>query len=362
MDYAQPTSGFIIKIAIDTQILAYLVDKSYPKLNLFFECLKECPFVDITCSRFATYEFAGIRKYEHYLRAIHDKSNSTGGTMNFSSVLKYKNDWSAKELPYQDIFGDIKKKVEDDLKKANDDFGITYNEGLHDELWGPQQDLVLSSKISKEDSLVLLSSMLPRIGEKEDYLVFLTNDDQFHKSFCGSLKMDSIDQVFEKYGLDKPHVIKIDSLKGPISKSQFNLIAEENTEDEIREFAKKFILEHIKNKNLGTFLGKVKPCPNSKKGELLCFGLERPSLENNIYISILSPNLEFLYNHPVKLVDFFSINQIENYPYIPDDTVNTSKNISVKFVDDHGNFLEEAEWNKLTEPGNLIFLHPDSSI
>lgn len=166
MKISQPVlENFKIKIAVDTQILAYLVDNTYPSLNIFFETLFNCPFVDIVCSRFVTYEFIGIRKQEHYLREIYTKTVAKGGIMNFSSALKYKGDWSAPELDYKDIYLDVKAKVEAELKKINDDYGIEYSDGWDQSLWHPHQDLVLSSRISKEDSLALLSTLIPD-GEK----------------------------------------------------------------------------------------------------------------------------------------------------------------------------------------------------
>ena len=352
-------SEFKITVAVDTQILAYLIDNTYPKLTLFFECLRDCPYVDIVCSRFATYEFTGIRKQEHYLRAIHNKSNLTSGVMNFSSVLKYKNSWSAPELPYEDIYEDIKNKVEEDLKKANDDFGIVYSDGLHQDLWGPQQDLVLSSKISKEDSLVLLSSIIPNVGTRENFLIFFTNDDQFHKAFSGGLRMDSIDEVFTKHSLNQPNVIKIDNIKTPVSSDLLNLIKCEKTDDEVKSFVSTFIFENIQIKNPNLLLGKIVSCPTSMAGKLLCFELSKPVLNNDIYISILSSDLEFLYNHESKLSSFYNKNEITDYPYSPGPE-DTAKNISVQLVDNEGNFLPIDEYNRLTKNGNLVFIHPDS--
>lgn len=362
MDSAQPTSNFKIKIAIDTQILAYLIDKSYPQLNLFFKCLNDCPFVDITCSRFATYEFLEIRKQEHYLRKIHSKANASGSIMNFSSVLRYKRSWSATELPYDVVFEDVKLLVEDELIKANDDFGIDYGIGLHDDLWGIQQDLVLSSKISKEDSLVLLSSVLPGMGEIERYLLFLTNDDQFYEAYAGKSKMPSVDKVFEEHKVNMPFASKIASISTPLSLNEINLIKDTKTKEEVEAFVRKFLFEHIQIKNKKSLLGKTKPCSASTEGKLLCFELVKESLENNLYVTILSPNLDLLYHHPVELKDFYNVNQIKDYSYIPNESNETSRNISVNLVGADGNYLDKSEWEKLTKTGNLIFIHPDSEV
>lgn len=133
--------------------------------------------------------------------------------------------------------------------------------------------MVLSSKVSKADSLVLLSSMLPSIGEMENYLLFLTNDDQFYEAYAGKSKMPSVDEVFEKHKVNMPLASKISSILTPLTNEKLDLINDEKTKDEIKAFVKKFLFEHIQIKNTNSLLGKIKPCPASKIGELLCFGL-----------------------------------------------------------------------------------------
>jgi len=356
-DHLTVLPEFKVKIAIDTQVLAYLLDNTYPQLTQFFQCLFDCPFAEIVVSRFTTFEFIGVRKLEHYLRAIHAKTNENGGIMGFSSVLKYKNDWSAPELPYQDVINDIKQKVEEDLRKVNDDFGIIYSDGIHDDLWGPHQDLVLSSKISKEDSLVLLSNILTPEGSKEDYIIFLTNDDQFYRASCTDLKMDEVDQVFTKHRLNRPQILKLAKVLCPINKKSIDLLKGRETEYEIKSFCKNFILENIRVKNSELLLGKVMSCPAKMKGLLLCFHLLKDHLNDNLYISVVSKDLEFIYNHPVKLSGFHNIAAIQNYPYVPDEE-ETSRNISVRFTDEEGNSLPDELYTQATTNGNLIFLHP----
>ena len=154
-----------IKIALDTQILAYLIDNSYPDLTYFIKVLSKNPCVDIVCSRFAIYEFIGIRKLEHYLRCIVDVTTTTGGSANFSSILKNKNGFDASELKYKEIYETIKERVEKELIRIDTNFGIIYESfDLHNSLWKPQQELVLSTRISKEDCLLLLSSVFPGLA------------------------------------------------------------------------------------------------------------------------------------------------------------------------------------------------------
>lgn len=59
---------FKIKVFLDTNILCYLVDNTYPALTSFIDTLNKLPVVDIISSDFVLTEFIGVRKQEHYLR------------------------------------------------------------------------------------------------------------------------------------------------------------------------------------------------------------------------------------------------------------------------------------------------------
>lgn len=349
--------NFRIKIELDTQILAYLVDKTYPNLYLFIEELSKSPFVDIVCSRFAIYEFVGIRKVEHYLRCLVDEATKNGTTPNFSSALKYKNEFDIPEMPYSKVFSKIKKAVENELKEISDLLNLSYDTlTFPDKLWKPHQDLVLSTRISKEDSLLLMSSIFIEELRKEDYFVLLTNDSQFHTS----LKEKETDEILKKYKLTKPkvHFLRNIVLK---DKTKFDLVSDKERNFDIKDFTTKFILERIKEKNQKLYIGKVKTCPEKHKGELLCFGLEANTLENNLYLSVLSEKLEYLYNIKEPLTDFHygrEGKRIEN-TYTPIKENKDSRNISVQ-VKVNGDYLNEEDYSKISKTGDLVFIHPDT--
>lgn len=348
---------FKLKIAVDTQILAYLVDKTYPSLNIFFEYLFRCPFVDIVCSRFVTYEFIGIRKQEHYLRAIHEKSTSQKGTMNFSSVLRYKNDWSASELRYEDVYTDITKKVNADLKIINDDFGIYYSEfELHKNLWEPHTELVLSSKLSKEDSLVILSSIFPDAIKKEEHIIFFTNDKQFYRAFCGNEKerMKEIDNVFETHNLKHPQVFKLNDIK-LLDGDPINLLETSETE-ELISFVQSFIKEQIGIKTDKLFLGHTIRCEANNSSNLFCFELNIDfELNQNIFIVVILKDLSNIYSISTPLSDFWNYSKIENYPYKTTDKIKSR--ISIKISDIDPDLL-----SVISQTGNYVFVHPHSNL
>ena len=355
-------NNFRIKIALDTQILAYWIDNTYPNLSLFIEELSKSPFVDIVCSRFAIYEFVGIRKVEHYLRCLIYKPTENGAKPNFTSALKYKNEFNNPEIPYSKVFPEIKKAVENELKEIDDLLDKDCDTlTFPNELWEPHQDLVLSTRISKEDSLLLMSSIFNDELKKEDYLVLLTNDKQFYDAI-----EEESGEIFQKHNLTKPKVYSLKEMN--IEGTTINLVSDKKEEEIIKDFTTKFILERIKEKNQKLYIGKVKPCPKTYKGKLLCFGLEADTLGNNLYLSVLSKNLEYLYNIKVKggLTNFRygKGNEIEDYPYSPIENKNDkgediSRNISVE-IKENGDYLSEEDYSKISQTGDLVFIHPDT--
>ncbi|HEX8563832.1 MAG TPA: hypothetical protein VF676_12720 [Flavobacterium sp.] len=353
--------GLRVKVALDTQILAYLVDKTYPSLNQFIGLLAENPFVDIVCPRFAIYEFIGIRKLEHYLRCLVKEAGKKSGTLNFSSAIKYKSEFESPELRYIDAYADVKSEVENELKLIYDDFGITYESvTIHNDLWKPHQDLVLSTRISKEDSLLLLSSVFPDSITKEPHLILLTNDNQFTTAFKDAEFQQLQNDIFSNDGLTKPILHNLKSCELVRGKTiNLTLPLEE---DLVTTFAKEFVLEQIIAKNQTLFLGKTINCACNEelKKQLICFQLEdEKELVENLYLSILTTDYT-VYNHPIKLSSFFSHGKIE-LPYIGGDTAE-SKEISVKLTDEDGSNIDAVLMASISSPGNLVFIHPDTFI
>ena len=225
-------------------------------------------------------------------------------------------------------------------------------------MWEPHQDLVLSTRMSKEDSLLLMSSIFNDEFKEEDYLVLLTNDGQFYRSI-----QDESGEIFQKHNLTKPKVYSLKEMN--IEGTTINLVSDKKEEEIIKDFTTKFILERIKEKNEKLYIGKVKPCPKECKGKLLCFGLEANVLENNLYLSVLSKNLEYLYNIESKLTNFHAKREaIEEYPYTPIEYIDEkgediSRNISVK-VKKNGDYLSKEDYSKISQTGDLVFIHPDT--
>lgn len=363
----KPADYLRIKVALDTQILAYLVDNTYPSITKFIKKLSESPFVDLVCSRFAIYEFIGIRKLEHYLRCLVDHTTKNDGKLNLSSAIKYKSEFDANELKYFEAYEKVKEEVEKELVCIYNDFGVEYEKvNIHNNLWKPHQDLVLSTKISKEDSLLMLSCIFPDILQREKHIVLLTNDNQFHQSLCGGEKeIELSDKIFSENSLERPHLYHLKKIK--LSNDEtINLTENDIADERLETFTKKFIFEHIKEKNKDYYLGKIVACPTPLRGKLMCFELQADKLIDNIYVTVLSDNLDSVYNYNNKLKNFWNVNvnQIDKYPYIPNETLENSKNISVEVFKDEQEkiHLDTDEYNKISKVGSLVFIHPDSFV
>lgn len=359
----RPPDYLRIKVALDTQILAYLVDNTYPNITAFIKKLSASAYVDLVCSRFSIYEFIGIRKLEHYLRCLVEHTRKNGGKLNLSSAIKYKSEFDSPELKYLDTFETVKEEVEKELKSIYEDYGVEYEQiNIHNNIWKPHQDLVLTTKISKEDSLLMLSCIFPDSLQKESHLVMLTNDEQFFKSVCGGDKeIELSDKIFEESGLSRPHLFSLRKMK-VFSDEILNLTEGEIDDEKLTKFTKSFINEQIKQKNKHNYLGKIVACPASQKGKLMCFHLQSEKIIENIYISVLSEDLDSVYNYPNKLSNFYNINKIETYPYVPEENIATSRNISVEVFKDEEDktLLAENDYEKISKIGSFVFIHPDS--
>lgn len=355
--------NFKITIALDTQILAYLLDKTYPDLNFFIKKLADSDFVDLVCSSFVTHELIGIRKTEHYLRSIHHVTSTKGGVMNFSSAIKFRRNWSAPEHDYKLAYPTIKTTVKSELQRIYNDYNINYYDILDKNLWAVHQDLVLSSKVSKEDSLVLLSSIYngqPKFNE--EHLIFLTNDHDFYQGLKGKRKISAVDTVFSSNNIRFPQILPIKAIKAPNSTSELDLVNGTNTNPQIQTFINSFLLENIKNQNEKAFLGNTSRCQPGNN--FLCFDLEEnKELSKGDYLTIIDKNLTGVH-HTSSLKAFHAGGSaVTTYPYTRNHTIANSKKISIRLMNDDGTPLTSNITNTYIEQtGNLVFLHPDSSL
>jgi hypothetical protein len=353
----QPVSNFKVKFYLDTNILSYILDNTYSGVTDTIKILGQLPFVDLVSSRFVVFELAGIRKREHYLREM-VKTQSGTGTLNMSSLLKYKDGYSAPELEFSLIKDQIKQKVEQELQTIVNIHYIDYKGNtLHDELLEPTVELCLSSKISKEDSLVLVSALLPVKQKPESDVSLITKDKQFSEAYDEF----QLQPFLNSYTLCKPDV---EYIKGIALADGTNVNLTHPSDDaRLPGFWVEKIKEMLIKKNAHLFLGKTFPphSPGNLPPHCICFKLNaNTNLPNNIIVTFISKTLDFIYSIRISVKDFWNTTSIKAYPFVANQVVNIS---FLAFDADANNEPIPIPANivsTLREDGHLVFIHPDS--
>ncbi len=353
----EPYRQFKIKIFLDTNILTCIVDKTHDGLSKSIDILKSLEFVDLVSSTFVAFEFAGIRKREHFLRQVILKSaSSSSGHFNYSSIFQIRNNFQSEDVKFEDIQPDIQKSVEDEIEDIINSYEINYSNNIfHKELYKPTLDICLNSRVSKEDSFVLISAILPQPGSPEKNVTILTKDKDFIKSYYEF----PLDSIFSKYGLTEPNILDIRNIKLSSGRN-INLL--QNIIINLTKFWKDKILELIQMYNKDKFLGLTfTPKGATFPKDVICFTLpSNTQLNSNIYVSIIGHNLDFIYTTKFRVEDFWNNGSIGTYPFISQKDAYISFKI---FEFDDGaqsTPLPISQINKLRENGNLVFIHDDS--
>lgn len=347
---------FRIKFYFDTNILAYLIDNTYSGLTQTINYLKDSSFADLVSSKYVIFEFVGIRKKEHYLRSVLSNSTSGTGQVNMSSLLKYRDDFNAPEVEFNSVKAAIKQKVMEELEAITNNFEIDYEKNiLHDSLLAPTFDIILNSKISRHDALMYISSVWADTSLKEEFVFIMSND----QSFVQKCSDSDIDATLQNHELQKPHVEWMRAMQENNSPKLNLTVATDDAQ--LNDYLPVKLRELIIKKNQQYFFGKTIPCGNGANfpTDLVCFSLmENTELNNNLYLTIIGKNFDFIYSTKIPIADFFNQIAITSYPF----RNTTPTNISFRpmdYIDGVPSPLPSAIINRLRETGNLIFINPD---
>lgn len=356
----EPADQFRIKFFLDTNVLTYLIDNTYSGLSATIDFLKLCTFTNLVSSHYVIFELVGVRKREHYLREVLTKSTNAGGDVNMSSLLKYKDDFAAPEAKFIEVKASIKTKVENELQRIVNDFGIVYEDNLlHNKLLQPTFDINLNTRVSKEDSLVLTSSLWPDELTKESFVCLVSNDEQFIKG-CNEFDLEPI---ITPHTLKKPILEYIKSMN--LDGSYHLNLTDNNDDAKLPLYLPKKIKELLIRKNQSLFLGKTIPCGNGAgfPTDVLCFRLNANTpLNQGLFLTIIGANLDFIYTTRLKIDEFWDQTRIQVYPF----THAEERNVSFKPLELNGDnqpaALPANIIAKLRETGNLVFINPDSFV
>jgi len=354
-------SNFKISFYLDTNILSYLVDKSFSGLNICFKFLTECHLVELKSSRYVIFEFVGIRKREHFLRKILETTNPDCQKVNLSSLLLYKEGFRSQHVDFKFAMNEIKETIlNNELKEIVLDYKIDYESNeIHSGIWKPTFDLLFSSRLSKEDTLVTISSISQSKFEQKDCCYILTNDKDFEKDFSEIEQLTEINNAFQCNNLCKPEIIHIEKLT--CNGSTVNLTRKDDDNRSI-VLIKEKVIECILKKNQKYFIGNTITVPKKAPANVICFELPSNTILNqNRYLIFIGKYLDFVYTLNVHIDDYRDNMQQLTYPFISQENKRLSFLLN-EIQDEQGTKKKVPNEiiNKLREPGNWIFIHPDS--
>ena len=230
---------------LDTNILSYLVDNTYPSLTKMLSDFRDTCVIDLISSDFCQLEFVGIRKREHYLRSIIKKASNEGIIVNCSSLLKNYNQFECREVLFTDVLPDIQSHVKEDIEKITRDFGIDFCCKFHKDLIQPISEVCLHSKISKEDSFVIVSAANPMPSIYNSVCFVLTHDRDFNKWYGEAQNELSI--IYQNNNIPEPTMVHQNNAFGA------------DLDKEIYDFSaiKKSFMKQFIKKNNNYYLGQT---------------------------------------------------------------------------------------------------------
>jgi hypothetical protein len=345
---------FCIKFFLDTNLLVYLIDSTYPRLNDFINILNNSPFARIISSRYVIFEFVGARKREHYFRIAAKNSESTpDGNINFSSLFKFRDQFDNPNAVFKDEIKNIKKAVNEEIERISRDFNIDFEYSFfHSDQLQPTIEVCLASKISNHDSLVLISAILPQ-SKGTEQIVLLTNDGAFVNSYYN----ENVETILKNKSIKTPELLKIDNIPEDIILLGKDCTDQKDLEDKVKTMLGKQISKKMGQK----FIGKTFPPTGADfPNDCISFSmaLER-TLKNGLYITVLGKGLDFIYTTK-KPVEFWNNGAPIEGEFLPQQD---NRNISCKIVDVDENDNEIAVQdiiNYLRTEGNFVFIHPDN--
>ena len=172
-----------VNIYLDTNILVDYIEGTYPLLNKSIDYLCSCPFVSLRSSHYVLFEYTEVRKY-HLFMSKSGKTKCTSFKDRLYSLFRKKNKeldkdalkakikktWNRNSVDYNHIKVEVINKIQEELNILRNNLNLNFDEHvLHELLVFPTNSLCLSTKISKEDCLVLVSCMHPKEDEKLEH-------------------------------------------------------------------------------------------------------------------------------------------------------------------------------------------------
>lgn len=340
---------FKIDIFLDTNVLVDYVLGVNPSLTHSIEYLNNKRAVRLRSSHYVEFELTEVLKICFFGQIVF------GHYPNKSEKAEIRTkDWNVNGINYSTEIENVSSRVNTTMSNLRATFNQLFDDHvLHEKLIKPTCDLFLQSNVSREDSLVAISSVFP---EKENHLNFvalLSNDSQFCSAM--SINRGVINSIMDSNGLKSPTIMNAKNLSCESKTFQVNLNQNNYSHRNLEKFWDKKIIELIKKKNESSYIGTTYAFgkPGTLPGQCIYFRIQDKSVleETNSFIFLTNDAEETISlrlntrkgklelwnaNHPVTLPN----NNPDNTKY------------SFKPLD---GMLEPDELSKLREANNLVF-------
>ena len=171
--------NYRIDVFLDTNVLEDYLEKTHNEINQCINFLSKCPFVTLRASHYVEFELTEVRKarlFEYVITKTYSESSDI--------KLEIKKNWKYRDCDYSKYKTQIEDQVLTDLQSLRD-LNINFDDNvLHDDLLIPVQNLILCSKLSREDSMVGVSCVYPNAdAPKIPFSALISSDSQFHKAY-----------------------------------------------------------------------------------------------------------------------------------------------------------------------------------
>lgn len=340
---------FKIDIFLDTNILVDYVLNTKPALTHSINYLNNKKSVRLRSSHYVEFELTEVLKlcYFGYVLFGHYPNNKE------KSQIR-SNNWYLKNVDYAQKMEEIKLKVNQKMSILKSTFERLFDDHvLHEKLIEPTCNLFLQTNVSREDSLVTISSVYPKRDESLEFVALLSNDSRF----CSAINKNEtvINTVMDPCELKRPIILNAKRLCCSSIKSHINLSDCNYDNSKIEKFWDYKILDLVKKKNEDTFIGSTYKFgkPGTISGECIYFSLNNTSiLKKTDYLLFFTNNADETISIKINKNDGKLEFWNANHPVtLPNDN---PKNLKYSFRPLEG-MLDSDEIEKLREPKNLVF-------
>lgn len=255
---------FKVDFFLDTNILVDYVQGENQLLVQSLDYLAKCPFVTLRSSHYVEFEFTEVRKKNEFFKIVHGeypskKPEDRKCVKNYGS-----NNWKDGGFDYLIYKDTIQSCIEQNLNLLKNNLNVNFDDHvLHKDLVKTTCKILLQTKISREDSMVLVSCMYPSPEERLLYCVILTNDKQYNDAYNNS--KECVDELLGQGGVCLPQFFCLKNMPVQKLKTKLDIIA----------FWNEIICVFIRDKNASDYVGyTVKPSESSIAAGHIWFDME----------------------------------------------------------------------------------------